>query len=243
MSKLKTESDAIYEINNKVQELNSVEGFNIKFIGFKENKWLGPDKSIVIIYCLKHKETKEFDYRGFVRKGRLNIRACDKCYLEQQKRKIQELEESYIEDINKRVNEINSHGHNNISFLGFLDNDPTNMREVRLIIKCNVHNRIQNPTLKGFLNKKRDTFCMICTNHNTQVVKNKTMFDRLVEKYKDFPQYDFSSILSEEELGSDPNRKITVFCKIHNETFTKSYGQLMHSKDCIICKKCRRGVR
>jgi hypothetical protein len=225
MSKLKTESEAINNINSKIQQLNLIEGYNVKFIGFKDNKWIGPDKSTVIIYCLKHEKTKEFNYRGFVRAGRTNIKACDKCLSEKAQKEKQskaiKIKEELILKINNRVSEINSSGYN-ISFLGFLDEVGTiPNNKLKLIIRCNIHNRTQYPILGKFLKKKYNTFCISCINHD-RTKSNKEIFDFLTEKFREFPQYDFSKILLEDELGSDPNRKITVLCKKHNEEFIRS---------------------
>ena len=245
MSKFKTELEAINEINRKIQQLNNSEGYHIKFLGFKNNMWLGPNKSIIIVFCLIHKEIKEFNYYGFVRKGRLNIKACDKCFSEKAQKekqsKVIKIKEELILKINNRVSEINSSGYN-ISFLGFLDEVGTiPNNKLKLIIRCNVHDRTQYPILGKFLKKKYNTFCISCINHD-RTRSNKEIFNFLTEKFREFPQYDFSKILLEDEFGSDPNRKITVLCKKHNEEFIRSYGQLIHSKDGLICKKCRKEI-
>lgn len=233
--------EALLKIENRIKYLNNERNKNLEFIGFKNNEWKGPEFTIVLIRCNIHNSIKEVRYRNFLRDRGTSDSYCDTCISIKNQNsplaKFKTKEEALIE-INKKVNEINSRGYN-VEFLGFVDNKFfLNMEKTHVIIKCIIHNSIQKPNLKRFLYD--DSFCIRCKNVDKFLHTNKQIYEYLTSLNLG---YDFSPILNEPELGSQPDRKITAICSKHGK-FTKCLGTFKHKNlKYPHCDECRREIQ
>lgn len=239
-----TEEIALERILNKIKKSNEIGG-NIGFVGFKDNKWIG-NKTILLIKCNIHNIILESPYYSFTN-SRRDHWSCPECVKEKSKKANlkYKTKKDLINAINLKIEEVNSKGYTNISFLGFaneIDENNLVLSDIRISIKCNKHNIINN-------NARLDKFllygymCHKCGGEKSGIsrkVSNQEIYNRLVNKYdKTDYNYDFTPILSEEELGNMMGtRVITAICPEHGK-FSHSLSAFLNF-DSIMCPDCRR---
>ena len=237
-----TKEYALEKINLRIEYLNKEKGRNLEFIGFKNKEWKGPN-SILLIKCLTHNSIKEVKYRNFLR-DRISDLYCDVCISERCKssKKIKfRSKEDIMEAINNHINLINSNGYN-ISFSGFKDESilgSASKKEINIYIKCNIHNTIREVSLYNFLRSSL-CGCFKCLGEKTSLRTNYQIYEELSSLN---PEYDFSPILEEPDLGSQSDRPITAICPKHGK-FTRSLAIFRHKNlKYPHCDECRREMQ
>ena len=235
------ESTALSRINDLINYINNKYSRQLEFIGYKGGKWLGRELTTLLIKCNKHNTINEVLYLNFLKSSRKDecyeFSFCSECKKEAislRSCKFKTREEAETE-INRVINEINSEGFN-VSFLGFVDDKfYTNLNDTKVIIRCNIHNKISYQRLGSFLSNKR--FCEKCKKRRQMLITNQQIYEELVAK--DRFGYDFSKILGEPELGKFNTRPITAICPVHGE-FTLTLDSFLRETSrphCYLCWK------
>lgn len=234
-----TEEYAIGQINKKVKDLNENFGRSLEFLGFK-NGWTTCRETILLFKCHLHNKVVESVYYLFISKGSTS---CEECKREKAalKKSKYNSKEKMILAINNKIEEENSKNGRSLEFLGFVDDNfkGFSIQEIHIIIKCSKHNIIGHPSIDHFLSK--GFMCKYCVseyNSERNKISNEDLLKRLDNKYRG--KYDFSSILREEQLGSDNSRLITAVCPIHGE-FTLSLQHFI--KNDVVCPKCYKEMK
>lgn len=229
-----SKEEATKRIFKHIEEINKLPNRDLEFIGFKDNIWSNK-RSYIIIKCKIHNTITETQYSTFQSKKSWGCRKCQEDSIKKSIMKIT-TEEEAIAVINNKIEEEKKMGFD-LEFLGFVGEYKT-ISSTKLKIRCKTHNQIGTPPGHVFL--KKGFMCHKCTGkHNKEIIQisNQEIYNRLIDKFGD-TNYDFSSILSEEELGSRAGRVITFYCKIHNKFTTKELRGLLNQKGNIPCHDC-----
>ena len=226
--------EATKRILNHIEEINKLPNRDLEFIGFKDDKWINKF-SYILIKCKIHNTITETQYTVFQRNKSWG---CRKCREDSIKRSVMKIttEDEAISAINNKIEEEKKNGFD-LEFLGFVGEYKT-VSSTKIKIRCKIHNQIGTPPGHVFL--KKGYMCPKCVgkyNKENIQLTNKEIYSKLVNKFGD-ANYDFSSILSEKELGSRSGRFITFYCKIHNKFITKELRGLLNQKGNIPCHDC-----
>jgi very-short-patch-repair endonuclease len=233
-----TKEKAIELIKQQIIKFKSL-GKDIEFLGFKDNKFVGREHTIISLKCIKHNVIFERKLNCFL--GSSSIE-CPECHIQRCKSGINNkygggTESEVLFKISQKLEELNNTGKFDLEFLGIKDNKiSTNSQKTKIILKCNKHDYIGESTLYNFL--RNGYHCPKCIgelNKDNILITNKELYKTLSEKY---PTFDFSNILSDQELGSDHSRKISVICPVHG-IFSVTLGTLLRNRySSLICPGC-----
>jgi len=229
-----SKEEATKRILSHIEEINKLPNRDLEFIGFKDNMWVNKH-SYIIIKCKIHNTITETKYSVF-QKGK--SWGCQKCREDSIKKSIMKItsKDEAISAIKQKIEEEKKKGFD-LEFLGFVGEYKT-ISSTKLRIRCKIHDQIGTPLGHVFL--KKGYMCRKCTGkHNKEVIQisNQEIYNRLINKFGD-TNYDFSSILLEEELGSRAGRFITFYCKIHDKYITRGLRSLLAQKGNIPCHDC-----
>lgn len=232
-----TKEIATANIIKKLNSLNKEKGLNLEFVGFKGENWSGSKDSTVLIKCKIHNIIIETKYRFVVYMKNKNIIVCPECLKDKvgkSRHKFSSKDEAKISILNK-IESLKPE--RNLEFLGFVSKFRGASSFIN--IKCNIHNEIRCIKLKEFL-KSKEGGCRHCAGDaaiHPNMLSNKQIFEKLITKFGNY--YDFSPILSEEELGGmSGKRLITFICPKHGIK-TQHLSSLMgKSTNNIPCSEC-----
>ena len=228
------EKEATSRILNHIKEINKLEDRNIEFLGFKDNEWIGRD-TLLIIRCNIHNTVTETRYKVFQNR---KTWGCVKCKVAKSGRSIMKIQtkEEAISLIQSKIESEKERNHS-LEFLGFVG-EFKSISSTKILIRCTIHNQIGEPIIRKFLEKGYS--CPKCKGLQNKIrsqITNQEIYNRLVKKFGN-KNYDFSSILKEEERGTGKDRQVTFYCKIHKIFITKGLWGLLRMKGNIPCHDC-----
>jgi hypothetical protein len=126
-----TREKAVELIEQQLIKIN-LTGKEIKFLGFKNDKFIDRNNTIIILKCIKHNVIFERLFRNFL--GSLGIE-CPECRKQRYKsgitNKYGKTEKEILDKISKKLEELNQSGEFNLEFLG-IKIKSTNSRKTKL---------------------------------------------------------------------------------------------------------------
>lgn len=222
MKKL-TKDEVLSKIEKRLNDFRHLE-----FIDFKTENWKDLKNLILIVRCRIHNVSGEITYRSFMKNGW----SCCKCKSSKISNSKRTNKDSVLENINKIINLFNSSGKGNISFLGFKDNYING--DSKLIIKCNIHNKIGYPSYYNFKKNKR-FLCPECIKEN--VSKRRKITPKRAQEMIN-SMYGFDNRYSKiEETFQGYNKPVTLVCPIHGE-YEILFKTLASTRGRGSCPKC-----
>lgn len=90
---------ALVEIEMEVKRRNEKENRNIEFLGFKEDKFQGKDKTRLLFRCITHNTINEMSYRRFIIEHDGYSCGCEICQYSEKVSKGEKVIKSFLEDL------------------------------------------------------------------------------------------------------------------------------------------------
>ena len=149
--RVSSKEEILKRIDDKIKEIRTNEGRVIEFLGFENNN-IGNSmsKTRVILHDKTYEDSAVIRCDTFVRKGW----TCNKLrYLKSANSNVKITKEIAEKNIREHLDEMNSTYGTELEFLGFVDNKWITANKTKLVLKCNKHNVLCNPTYSKFMGK------------------------------------------------------------------------------------------
>lgn len=212
---------------------NKFNSCNLEFIvtNLNEGEIKGTSNRIIKVICPKHGEFTML-YKQLISTELGN--PCKECNHEEYLARI-------LENINNKIDLINSVEERDISFLGFVGGEYSN-NNTKLILKCNIHNHIWETTpYSKFIEDRFVGGCEFCRREKSSRDKMRSPEDalKLVEDiHKDDTahiKYNYKPLL---DTYKGANKFVSVECPIHGY-FNIRFSHLL-TPNCGWCPECYR---